>query len=185
MPSLVGSEMCIRDRAHRSTNKPHVSPGAASRKVVAGSIGGQAGRCRHRWCAVGLCQQAPGSPKRRKERRTIGVPRGSTRSRPDGMGTVGSGEAAGGRGRSDGQRRSWPWDSRRGGGTSCRWARGPAGSEAIINSRWLGARGGSCSSACPSGNAARRGQGSRSWRIALWRRGRRGRISDPGRVGSW
>ena len=44
----------------------------------------------------------------------IGVSTGSARSRPDGMGIVGASEAAEGRGRSDGQRRSRPWGSRRG-----------------------------------------------------------------------
>ena len=113
---------------------------------------------------------------------TTGMPTGSTRSCPDGMGTVGAGEAAG-RGRSDGQRRSRPWNSRRGDSTSSGWTRGPAGPEAIINTRWLGASGGGSSSARPSGDAARRRQGNRRCRV-VWRRRRRGRISDLGGVGS-
>ena len=88
------------------------------------------------------------------------------------------------RGRGDGQRWSRPWDSRRGGSTSSGWTRGPAGPEAIINSRWLGASGGGCSSTRPSGKATRRRQGNRRCWVALWRRGGRGWIGVLGGVGS-
>ena len=73
---------------------------------------------------------------------------------------------------------------RRGDSTSSGWTRGNGGPEAIISSRWLGASGGGCPSARPCGNAARRRQGSRRCRVALSRRGGRGRISDHGGVGS-
>ena len=86
-------------------------------------------------------------------------------------------------GRSHGQRRSRPWDSWRVDSPSSGWMRGPAGLKAIINSRWFSASRGGCSSARPSGNAVRRRQGSRTCRVALWRRGVRGRISDLRRVG--
>ena len=72
--------------------------------------------------------------------------------------------------------RDRPWDSRRGNNTSSGWTRGPAGPEAIVNNRWLGASGGGCSSARPSGNAARRRQDSRRCQVALWRRGAAGSV---------
>ena len=61
---------------------------------------------------------------------------------------------------------------------------GPRGSEAIINSRWLGASSGGCFSDRVSGNAARRRQGSRRCRVTLWRRHGCGRLSDLDGVGS-
>ena len=87
-------------------------------------------------------------------------------------------------GHSDGQTRSRPWDSWRGERTSSGWTRGPAGPEVIINSRWLGAGGDGCFPVRPSGDETRRRQGSRRCRVALRRRGGRGRMNDLDGVGS-
>ena len=51
------------EQAHRSTNKPRVTPGAASQTGVAELVDGHAGRCRGRWYVAGLCQQPLESPK--------------------------------------------------------------------------------------------------------------------------
>ena len=88
------------------------------------------------------------------------------------------------RGRNDGQRRSWPWDPRRGVSTPCRWTRGPAGPETIINSKWRSASGSGCSSARPSDDAAQRRQGCRRCRVARRRNAGRDQISGRGGIDS-
>ena len=64
-----------------------------------------------------------------------GVPTDSARSRSDGIGTVGTEEAAGAGGRGGGRTRPRPWDSRRGVSPPGRWSRGPARPKAIVDSR--------------------------------------------------
>ena len=87
-------------------------------------------------------------------------------------------------GRNDGQRRSRPWDSRRGVSTPCGWRKGPAGSQTMINSWRRSARGIGCSPAPPSGGATRRRQGNWRSRVTRQRSGGRGWISDRGGMSS-
>ena len=73
-------------------------------------------------------------------------------------------------GRINDQRRSRPRDSRRVVSTPGGWSRGPAGHAVIINSRQRSGSGSGCSSERPSGDAARRLQGSWRHRAASCRR---------------
>ena len=133
-------------------------------------------------------------------RRKRGVPTGSARSRSDGIGTVGTDEAAGAGVTAVGGPGHGRGNSRRGVSPPGKWSRGPAGPKAIVDIGRCSTSCCCCRPACPGRDAvprrrrrghrrARRGRGGRGLarglnRITpLSRTPRRSRLGD-GRRGS-